>query len=276
MGVAPHHGAPPLRDDVLAREEEVVLAVTAAQREALRVRAVARREHERRSVGRRARVAEDRADRDAEPAWADDDHVRQSGLRLGEGSVAEGSECEDREPDEGDENLCRCSVHLLWDRRGPALARQAHLPNTPCRDLWAGWTLGRLPRMRMGTCGSCRAAIDLDAADLGDQGEPLCAACVARSALARGASNVEAATKGAAATSALLGLASLFCGVLGFFLALAAVVTGLGAIIALRGRNYGAEVGPVWPVLLPACVGVAIGGLRILLFFALLVGFGLN
>jgi hypothetical protein len=51
MGDAPHHGAPSLGDDVLAREEEVVRAVTAAQREALRVRAVARREHERRAVG---------------------------------------------------------------------------------------------------------------------------------------------------------------------------------------------------------------------------------
>ena len=83
-------------------------------------------------------------------------------------------------------------------------------------------------------CAQCGVAIELEAAQYADDGRQICSGCVERAELASGHARAVSATKGAAYVALGLALGGCVCGPLSFFLSLAALVVGIGAIGAAR------------------------------------------
>ena len=113
-------------------------------------------------------------------------------------------------------------------------------------------------------CGTCGAPFDPSAAELDENGRPICRACVDRAALVEGEKRSTAALSGAAMTAASLGLLSIFC--FGLNTAVPAIVVGSGALVAARTADRLAPGSVATSTYLAAGFGVFVGVMRLLAF----------
>lgn len=120
-----------------------------------------------------------------------------------------------------------------------------------------------------GRCTGCGASLDTSAAAYSASGDLICRACEAKETIHEGDRRAADAIFGAALSSLVLGLVSIFCNPF-LILTFASISAGAGALFAIaRHPEYRTTLGtPKWiTALVCAVLGILLASIRLALIF---------